>query len=183
MNVTWILHFTKKKKDYILVGIRRLIYSFVCSPSFRERKSLDINYLLDRLCLCLQAQERFESYPPWALVMCFALIFVAMLPLPVVYIVRRFNLMSDGSNKLSVSYRKTMMKDISNLEEQGESRFILGAKPGEAPASAPERKAFLTPGGTKPLDTNSLSPNVCYGTSYQNAAISPTTPTTPESDS
>ncbi|TNN85607.1 Sodium-dependent neutral amino acid transporter SLC6A17 [Liparis tanakae] len=136
------------------------------------------------------AQERFESYPPWALVMCFALIFVAMLPLPVVYIARRFNLMSDGSNKLSVSYRKTMMKDISNLEEQDESRFILGAKPGEAPASAPasapERKAFLTPGGTKPQDTNSLSPNICYGTSYQNAAISPTTPTTPatpESDS
>uniref|UniRef100_A0A8C2XN24 Transporter n=1 Tax=Cyclopterus lumpus TaxID=8103 RepID=A0A8C2XN24_CYCLU len=125
------------------------------------------------------AQERFESYPPWALVMCFALIFVAMLPLPVVYIARRFNLMSDGSNKLSVSYRKTMMKDISNLEEQDESRFILGAKPGEAPASSPARKAFLTPGGTKPLDTNSLSPNICYGTSYQNAAISPTTPTTP----
>ncbi|XP_032368935.1 sodium-dependent neutral amino acid transporter SLC6A17 [Etheostoma spectabile] len=132
------------------------------------------------------AQERFQSYPPWALAMCFALIVVAMLPLPVVFIARRLNLMSDGSNKLSVSYRKTMMKDMSNLEEQDEARFILGAKPGEAPSSAPAQRAYLTPGGTKTLDANSLSPNSCYGTSYQNAAISPTTPTTPttpESDS
>ncbi|TKS71772.1 Sodium-dependent neutral amino acid transporter SLC6A17 [Collichthys lucidus] len=125
------------------------------------------------------AQERFQSYPPWALAMCFALIIVAMLPLPIVFIARRFNLMSDGSNKLSVSYRKTMMKDISNLEEQDEARFILGSKPGEVPSSVPARKSYLTPGGTKPLDPNSLSPNSCYGTSYQNAAISPTTPTTP----
>lgn len=134
----------------------------------------------------LQAQERFQSYPPWALAMCFALIVVAMLPLPVVFIARRFNLISDGSNKLSVSYRKTMMKDTSNLEEQDEARFILGAKPGDAPPSVASRKAYLTPGQNKPLDPNSLSPNSCYGTSYQNAAISPTTPstpTTPESDS
>lgn len=136
--------------------------------------------------LCLQAQERFQSYPPWALAMCFALIIAAMLPLPIVFIARRFNLMSDGSNKLSVSYRKSMMKDVSNLEEQDESRFILGAKPGEAPSS---RKAFLSPGRNQALDPNSLSPNICYGTSYQNEAISPTTPstpvtpTTPESDS
>uniref|UniRef100_A0A8C4E021 Transporter n=1 Tax=Dicentrarchus labrax TaxID=13489 RepID=A0A8C4E021_DICLA len=104
------------------------------------------------------AHERFQSYPPWALAMCFSLIVVAMLPLPIVFIARRFNLMSDGSNKLSVSYR---------------------AKPGEAPLAVPARKAFLTPGGTKALDPNSLSPNSCYGTSYQNTAISPTTPTTP----
>lgn len=113
--------------------------------------------------------------------MCFALIVVAMLPLPIVFIARRFNLISDGSNKLSVSYRKSMMKDVSNLEEQDESRFILGSKPGEAPSSAPSRKAFLSPGRSKALDPNSLSPNICYGTSYQNEAISPTTPTTPMS--
>lgn len=92
--------------------------------------------------------------------------------------------MSDGSNKLSVSYRKTMMKDMSNLEEQDEARFILGAKPGDAPSSGPAApRVYLTPAGNKATDPNSLSPNSCYGTSYQNAAISPTTPTTPESDS
>lgn len=118
--------------------------------------------------------------------MCFALIVVAMLPLPIVFIVRHFNLLSDGSNKLSVSYRKTMMKDMSNLEEQDEARSILGAKPGDVQPTLPGRRAYLSPGGHKPLDPNSLSPNSCYGTGYQNAAISPTTPTspvTPESDS
>ena len=111
--------------------------------------------------------------------MCFSLIVVAMLPLPIVFIARRFNLMSDGSNKLSVSYRKSMMKDISNLEEQNESRFILGVKPDEAPPTAPAGRPYLTPAGNKTLDPNSLSPNICYGTSYQNPAVSPNTPTTP----
>lgn len=118
--------------------------------------------------------------------MCFALIFVAMLPLPVVFIARHFNLLSDGSNKLSVSYRKTMMKDMSNLETPDETHFIL-TKPGEAPPPLAPHRALLAPGwNNKPLDPNSLSPKSCYGTGYQNAAISPTTPTTPttpESDS
>ncbi|CAL8402183.1 unnamed protein product [Arctogadus glacialis] len=121
------------------------------------------------------AKERFESYPPWALGMCYALIFAALLPLPVVFIARHFNLMSDGSNKLSVSYRKTMMKEMSSLETPDESHFIL-TKPGEAPPPLPPHRALLAPGG-KPVDPNSLSPKSCYGTGYQNAA------TTPESDS
>ena len=82
--------------------------------------------------------------------MCVSLIVVAMLPLPVVFIARHFNLMSDGSNKLSVSYRKGMMKDISNLEEVDETRFILGAKnPGDTPSPKPSSRAYLGP--TKPL--------------------------------
>ena len=113
--------------------------------------------------------------------MCYALIFAALLPLPVVFIARHFNLMSDGSNKLSVSYRKTMMKEMSSLETPDESHFIL-TKPGEAPPPLPPHRALLAPGG-RPLDPNSLSPKSCYGTGYQNAAISPGTPITPESDS
>ncbi|CAB1315004.1 unnamed protein product, partial [Coregonus sp. 'balchen'] len=124
------------------------------------------------------AQERFQSYPPWALAMCFSLIVVAMLPLPIVFIARHFNLMSDGSNKLSVSYRKSMMKDISNLEVD-ETRFILGKNPGETPSPKSPFQAYLVPPGTKPLENpNSLSANSCYGTGLQNT-ISPTTPTTP----
>ncbi|XP_053723331.1 sodium-dependent neutral amino acid transporter SLC6A17-like isoform X2 [Synchiropus splendidus] len=125
------------------------------------------------------AQERFQSYPTWALIMCFALIVLAMLPLPVVFIARHFNLMSDGSNKLSVSYRKSMMKDISNLSEQDEARSILSGKPGDPSSALPSRKPYLTPAGNTSFDPNSLSPNSCYGSGYQNAAISPTTPTTP----
>uniref|UniRef100_A0A8C6WSC1 Transporter n=1 Tax=Neogobius melanostomus TaxID=47308 RepID=A0A8C6WSC1_9GOBI len=109
--------------------------------------------------------EHFQSYPPWAMGMAYSLIIVAMLPLPLVFIARHFNLLPDGSNKLSVSYRKGMMKDISNLEEQDEQRFILGKNPIETPSPMPPR-AYLGPGGTQEMT------NTNYGTStktgYQN---------------
>lgn len=98
--------------------------------------------------------------------MAYALIVVAMLPLPIIYVVRQFNLVSDGSNKLSVSYRKGMMKDISNLEEVDEQRFILSKNPSEAPSPMPPHRAYLGPGGTQEMT------NTNYGTStktgYQN---------------
>uniref|UniRef100_A0A8C4YXP7 Solute carrier family 6 member 17 n=1 Tax=Gadus morhua TaxID=8049 RepID=A0A8C4YXP7_GADMO len=110
--------------------------------------------------------ERFMNYPPWALGMAYALILAALLPLPIVFIARRFNLLSDGSNKLSVSYRKGMMKDISNLEEQDEQRFILGKGPNEAPSPSPAHRPYLGPGGAQEMT------NTSYGTStktgYQN---------------
>ncbi|KAK2851316.1 hypothetical protein Q5P01_007592 [Channa striata] len=113
-----------------------------------------------------EGAEHFQSYPPWALGMAYTLIVVAMLPLPVVFIVRHFNLISDGSNKLSVSYHKGMMKDISNLEEQDEQRFILSKNPSEAPSPMPAHRAYLGPGGTQEMT------NTNYGTStktgYQN---------------
>lgn len=40
----------------------------------------------------LQGMERFQSYPTWASAMAYFLIVVALLPLPVVFIARRFNL-------------------------------------------------------------------------------------------
>ncbi|KAG5837809.1 sodium-dependent neutral amino acid transporter SLC6A17 [Anguilla anguilla] len=120
--------------------------------------------------------EQFKSYPPWALAMCFALIIVAMLPLPIVFIARQFNLMSDGSNKLSVSYRKgCMMKDMSNLEEHDETRFILSKNPSETPSPMPTHRSYLGPGSTSPLEPANLAPTGRYGTGYQNA-------TTPESE-
>ncbi|PWA30882.1 hypothetical protein CCH79_00010702 [Gambusia affinis] len=68
--------------------------------------------------------------------------------------------------ELSVSYRKGMMKDISNLEEQDEQRFILGKNPSEAPSPMPAHRAYLGPGGTQEMT------NTNYGTStktgYQN---------------
>lgn len=39
-----------------------------------------------------QGMERFQSYPTWASAMAYFLIVVALLPLPVIFIARRFNL-------------------------------------------------------------------------------------------
>ncbi|XP_051950343.1 sodium-dependent neutral amino acid transporter SLC6A17-like [Xyrauchen texanus] len=122
------------------------------------------------------AMERFQSYPPWALVMCFALIIVAMLPLPLVFIARHFNWLPDGSNKLSVSYRKSLAKEASTLED--ETRFILGKNLSEAPSPMPSHRAYLGPGSTSPVEliTNSTSISG-YGSSYQ------TNPAPPKSES
>ncbi|XP_019716403.1 sodium-dependent neutral amino acid transporter SLC6A17 [Hippocampus comes] len=113
-----------------------------------------------------EGSERFHSYPPWASAMAYSLIVVAMLPLPLVFVARHFNLLSDGSNKLSASYRKGMMKDMSNLEEQDEQRFILGKTPRPAPSPMPAHRAYLGPGGTQEMT------NTNYGTGtktgYQN---------------
>lgn len=133
-----------------------VLYRYIC---------LALPCLTYALFVC-QGAERFHSYPPWALGMAYSLVVVSMLPLPIVFIVRHFNLISDGSNKLSVSYRKGMMKDMSNLEEQNEQRFILGKNPSEAPSPMPTPRAYLGPGGTHEMT------NTNYGTStktgYQN---------------
>ncbi len=120
--------------------------------------------------------ERFQSYPPWALAMCFSLIIVAMLPLPLVFIARHFNWIPDGSNKLSVSYRKSLAKEASTLED--ETRFILGKNPSEAPSPMPSHLAYLGPGSTSPVEliTNSTSISG-YGSGYQ------TNPAPPKSES
>ncbi|XP_067269885.1 sodium-dependent neutral amino acid transporter SLC6A17 [Pseudorasbora parva] len=122
------------------------------------------------------AMERFQSYPPWALVMCFALIIAAMLPLPLVFIARHFNWLPDGSNKLSVSYRKSLAKEASTLED--ETRFILGKNPSEAPSPMPSHRAYLGPGSSSPVEliTNSTSISG-YGSGYQ------TNPAPPKSES
>uniref|UniRef100_A0A3B3DVV2 Transporter n=1 Tax=Oryzias melastigma TaxID=30732 RepID=A0A3B3DVV2_ORYME len=65
-----------------------------------------------------EGSEQFHSYPPWALAMAYALIVVAMLPLPIIYVVRQFNLVSDGSNKLSVSYRKGVNTSVMSAADQ-----------------------------------------------------------------
>ncbi|KAK1152702.1 sodium-dependent neutral amino acid transporter SLC6A17-like [Acipenser oxyrinchus oxyrinchus] len=123
------------------------------------------------------ASERFQSYPPWALGMCFTLITLAMLPVPVVFVARQFHLLSDGSNTLSVSYKKgrMMMKDMSNLEDNDETRFILSKVPSEAPSPMPNHRSYLGPEGPSSLETTNTSPNGRYGTGYL-------MPTTPESE-
>ncbi|XP_006899368.1 PREDICTED: sodium-dependent neutral amino acid transporter SLC6A17 isoform X2 [Elephantulus edwardii] len=122
-----------------------------------------------------EAAERYLYFPNWAMALLITLIVVAVLPIPVVFILRHFHLLSDGSNTLSVSYKKgRMMKDISNLEENDETRFILSKVPSEAPSPMPTHRSYLGPGSTSPLE-NSGNPNGRYGSGYLLAS-------TPESE-
>ncbi|XP_036047386.1 sodium-dependent neutral amino acid transporter SLC6A17 isoform X2 [Onychomys torridus] len=122
-----------------------------------------------------EAAERYLYFPNWAMALLITLIAVATLPIPVVFILRHFHLLSDGSNTLSVSYKKgRMMKDISNLEENDETRFILSKVPSEAPSPMPTHRSYLGPGSTSPLETSG-NPNGRYGSGYLLAS-------TPESE-
>uniref|UniRef100_A0A2K6G3Z3 Transporter n=1 Tax=Propithecus coquereli TaxID=379532 RepID=A0A2K6G3Z3_PROCO len=113
-----------------------------------------------------EAAERYLYFPNWAMALLITLIVVATLPIPVVFILRHFHLLSDGSNTLSVSYKKgRMMKDISNLEENDETRFILSKVPSEAPSPMPTHRSYLGPGSSSPLE-NSGNPNGRYGSGY-----------------
>ncbi|KAK6308558.1 sodium-dependent neutral amino acid transporter SLC6A17 [Coregonus clupeaformis] len=116
------------------------------------------------------ASEKFLSYPPWALGVAYSLIIAAMLPLPCVFIARHFNLLSDGSNKLSVSYRKGMTKDLSGLEEENESRFILSkGTPSPNPSPMPSHRPYLGPGGAQEMtNTAGYGTGTPTKTGYQN---------------
>ncbi|XP_064876125.1 sodium-dependent neutral amino acid transporter SLC6A17-like [Oncorhynchus nerka] len=116
------------------------------------------------------ASEKFLSYPPWALGVAYSLIIAAMLPLPCVFIARHFNLLSDGSNKLSVSYRKGMTKELSGLEEENESRFILGkGTPSPSPSPMPSHRPYLGPGGAQEMtNTAGYGTGTPTKTGYQN---------------
>ncbi|XP_030917617.1 sodium-dependent neutral amino acid transporter SLC6A17 [Geospiza fortis] len=122
-----------------------------------------------------EAAEKFLFYPTWAMAILISLIILASLPLPLVFILRQFHLVSDGSNALSVTYKKgRMMKDISNLEDNDETRFILSKVPSETPSPMPTHRSYLGPGSSSPLEM-SAAPNGRYGSGYLLAS-------TPESE-
>ncbi|KFW92842.1 Sodium-dependent neutral amino acid transporter SLC6A17, partial [Phalacrocorax carbo] len=113
-----------------------------------------------------EAAEKFLFYPTWAMAILISLIILASLPLPLVFILRQFHLVSDGSNALSGTYKKgRMMKDISNLEDNDETRFILSKVPSETPSPMPTHRSYLGPGSNSPMEMSS-APNGRYGSGY-----------------
>ncbi|XP_068275403.1 sodium-dependent neutral amino acid transporter SLC6A17 isoform X2 [Nyctibius grandis] len=113
-----------------------------------------------------EAAEKFLFYPSWAMAILISLIILASLPLPLVFVLRQFHLVSDGSNALSVTYKKgRMMKDISNLEDNDETRFILSKVPSETPSPMPTHRSYLGPGSNSPMEMSS-APNGRYGSGY-----------------
>ncbi|XP_072338024.1 sodium-dependent neutral amino acid transporter SLC6A17-like [Scyliorhinus torazame] len=121
-----------------------------------------------------EAMERFLIFPGWALGLTIALIVLGVLPIPVVFIVRHFNLVSDGSNTLSVSYKRgRMMKDMSNLDDHDETRFILSKVPSETPSPMPIHRSYNGPDSTSPMEMTAA--NGRYGIDYLSAG-------TPESE-
>ncbi|XP_072420067.1 sodium-dependent neutral amino acid transporter SLC6A17 [Chiloscyllium punctatum] len=111
-----------------------------------------------------EAMERFLIFPGWALGLTVTLIVLGVLPIPIVFIVRHFHLVSDGSNTLSVSYnRGRMMKDMSNLDDHDETRFILSKVPSETPSPMPIHRSYNGPDSISPLEMTAANGRYCIG--------------------
>lgn len=123
-----------------------------------------------------QAMEEFHSYPTWGMIVCISLMVLAILPVPVVFMVRRCNLIDDSSGSLaSVSYKRgRIIKEPVNLEGDNTS-LIHGKSPSEVPSPNFGKTIYRKQTGSPTLDT---APNGRYGIGYLMADM----PDMPESD-
>ncbi|KAL4701773.1 hypothetical protein H8959_015777 [Pygathrix nigripes] len=121
-----------------------------------------------------KASEEFLSYPTWGLVVCVSLVVFAILPVPVVFIVRRFNLIDDSSGNLaSVTYKRgRVLKEPVNLEGDDTS-LIHGKISSEMPSPNFGKNIYRKQSGSPTLDT---APNGRYGIGYLMADIMPDMP-------
>ncbi|XP_078273488.1 sodium-dependent neutral amino acid transporter B(0)AT2 [Rhinoraja longicauda] len=119
--------------------------------------------------------EKFLIFPTWGLTLCISLIVVAVLPVPIVFITRYFNLIDDGSNSLaSVSYKKgRILKENSNLEEDDAS-LLHSKTPSAMPSPVVGNSIYRKQNGS-PTPEADTAPNGRYGIGYLMADM-------PESD-
>lgn len=101
------------------------------------------------------------------------------MPVPVVFCLRYFNIVEEGSGGLAaVSYKKgRIIKESSRPEEDDDASLIHGKSPSEAPSPMPGNSIYRkqSGGGGTEGDT---APNGRYGIGYLMAS----TPDMPESD-
>ncbi|KAL8221642.1 UNVERIFIED_CONTAM: hypothetical protein K2H54_073165 [Gekko kuhli] len=111
-----------------------------------------------------KATEEFQNYPKWGLIVCISLIVFALLPVPIVFLIRRFNLIDDSSGSLAaVSYKRgRIIKEPVNLEGDDTS-LIHGKSPSEVPSPSFGKNIYRKQTGSPTADT---APNGRYGIGY-----------------
>lgn len=139
-----------------------------------------------RVLVCPQAKEQTLRFPTWGIVVCISLVLFAVLPMPVVFGLRYFNLIEDGSSGLStVSYKKgRIIKESARPGEDDDASLIQGRSPSEAPSPMPgnsiyrKQSAGANGGGCSNGPELDTAPNGRYGIGYLMADM----PDMPESD-
>ncbi|XP_048357246.1 sodium-dependent neutral amino acid transporter B(0)AT2 [Sphaerodactylus townsendi] len=111
-----------------------------------------------------KATEEFQNYPRWGLIVCISLIVLAMLPVPIVFLIRRFNLLDESSGGLAaVSYKRgRIIKEPVNLEGDDTS-LIHGKSPNEVLSPSFGKNIYRKQTGSPTVDT---APNGRYGIGY-----------------
>ncbi|XP_006633611.1 sodium-dependent neutral amino acid transporter B(0)AT2 isoform X1 [Lepisosteus oculatus] len=124
------------------------------------------------------AKEKSLSYPPWGLAVCVSLVVMAILPVPVVFVLRYFNLVEEGSSSLSsVSYKKGRIIKENASPEDDDTSLIHGKSPSEMPSPMPGKSIYRKHSGSPTIDMDT-APNGRYGIGYLMADM----PDMPESD-
>lgn len=126
----------------------------------------------------VQAKEKNLAFPPWGIAVCISLVVMAILPVPVVFTLRYFNIIEvNNSGISSVAYKKGhIIKETARLEEDDDTSLIHGKSPSGAPSPDPGNRIYRKQSGGAPdADT---APNGRYGIGYLMADL----PDMPESD-
>ncbi|KAG2459828.1 S6A15 protein, partial [Polypterus senegalus] len=124
------------------------------------------------------ATDKTLGYPVWGLVVCVSLVAVAILPVPVVFIVRYFNLVDESSSSLSaVTYKKGRIIKDNLSPEDDDTSLIHGKSPSEVPSPMPGKSIYRKHSGSPTMDMVN-APNGRYGIGYLMADM----PDMPESD-
>ncbi|XP_054475302.1 sodium-dependent neutral amino acid transporter B(0)AT2 [Anoplopoma fimbria] len=133
-----------------------------------------------------EGKEQMVPFPPWGIAVCISLVVMAIMPVPVVFCLRYFNIIDDGAGGHStVSYKKgRIIKETARPGEDDDTSLIHGKSPSEAPSPMPGNSIYRKQsggvgggvGGVGPdADT---APNGRYGIGYLMADM----PDMPESD-
>ncbi|XP_029010439.1 sodium-dependent neutral amino acid transporter B(0)AT2 [Betta splendens] len=126
-----------------------------------------------------EARELTLYFPPWGIVVCISLVLMAVLPVPVVFGLRYFHLISeDAGGRSTVSYKKgRIIKETAQPGEDDDASLIQGRSPSEAPSPRPASSIYRkqSSNGGPDVDT---APNGRYGIGYLMADM----PDMPESD-
>ncbi|XP_007250636.3 sodium-dependent neutral amino acid transporter B(0)AT2 [Astyanax mexicanus] len=127
------------------------------------------------------AHEQSLSFPPWGLAVCITLVVAAILPVPVVFFLRYFNLIDENACGMStISYKKgRIMKESvrrTREEDEGDDASLLQVKtPSEAPSPMPSSSSHRKQSSSTQADPAS---NGHYSVGYLMADM----PDMPESD-
>ncbi|XP_070686236.1 sodium-dependent neutral amino acid transporter B(0)AT2 [Pempheris klunzingeri] len=126
-----------------------------------------------------EAREQTLRFPLWGIVFCISLVVMAIMPVPVVFGLRYFNIIDDSTNGLStVSYKKgRIIKESARPGEDDDTSLIQGKSPSEAPSPMPGNSIYRKQSGSGGTDADT-APNGRYGIGYLMADM----PDMPESD-
>ncbi|GLD61604.1 sodium-dependent neutral amino acid transporter B(0)AT2 [Lates japonicus] len=126
-----------------------------------------------------EAKEKNLHFPPWGIVVCISLVVMAIMPVPVVFGLRYFNIIDENTSGLStVSYKKgRIIKETARPGEDDDASLIQGKSPSEVPSPMPGNSIYRKQSGSGGPDADT-APNGRYGIGYLMADM----PDMPESD-